>query len=548
MGGLGDLCDAVTAAADQVSDILEAPRGLKHPRHQFHLAPIKGRIRGVMAGYFKRQAKAVQESIDEHVVSVVSQFREAENGKQFAATLVPSSFRPLRFPVLDSEVAIYEAAITAAIVGAAEVLNEEMQTGAVTPPNVATEYLRENSLSKLTGDIAETTKDRLRDALADAWDRGGSYDQLKAAVKETFADFSDKRAGLIAQTEAVDAYNEGRRATAVRVGLDEKSWETESGNPCPTCTANEDEGWIPIDQDHASGDSEPTAHPNCFLGSTSVLAFNITHAIRRWYKGPICILRFAGCADLSVTPNHPILTRRGWVAAGLLNLGDYAFQCDRPSGYAGRPNPDDDYMEASIEEIFNALVIAGCMRSTGVPLAPEAFHGDVQANAKVDIVWTARAVGGGLEFFHLRPKFDFRGGQRGRVALHSNSPSAEIGEASLAATDGIMSVLGTRGTELLRQRGIGNQLSVSGSALLQAETSPVIDDGEARDTNTERNSLDCFTSKMIPVKLLEINSGYFSGHVFNLSTESDLYLANTIIAHNCECVENYRSGSGTDEG
>jgi len=41
-----------------------------------------------------------------------------------------------------------------------------------------------------------------------------------------------------------------------------KSWVT-NGDGCPTCTANEDEGPIPIDDMFSSGDYAPTAHPGC---------------------------------------------------------------------------------------------------------------------------------------------------------------------------------------------------------------------------------------------------------------------------------------------
>jgi len=87
--------------------------------------------------------------------------------------------------------------------------------------------------------------------------------QVVKAIEDTFEDFSTTRAELIAQTEMADAYNEGRDAIAREAGLDEKSWETESGDPCPICEDNEAEGWIDIDDDFSSGDDAPTAHPNC---------------------------------------------------------------------------------------------------------------------------------------------------------------------------------------------------------------------------------------------------------------------------------------------
>jgi hypothetical protein len=177
--------------------------------------------------------------------------------------VLPTSLHPLRFAVSATEESEYGDAISGAILGAAKVLTDEMESGEVVAPNMAGNYLADNSLSKLTGDISETTTDRLRTAIADAWDKGGSYDQIVSAITDKFDDFSETRAGLIAQTEAVDAYNYGRSETARAVGLDEKSWETESDEPCETCLANEAQGWIDIDDDFDSGDSEPTAHPNC---------------------------------------------------------------------------------------------------------------------------------------------------------------------------------------------------------------------------------------------------------------------------------------------
>jgi hypothetical protein len=184
-------------------------------------------------------------------------------GKRFANVLLPSSVSPLAFAVTASEDAEYAAAIQSAIAGAAKVLSAEMEAGDWSAPNVATNFLRQNSLSKLTGDLAETTKDRLRNAIADAWDKGGSYDQIVGAIQDTVEQFSSVRAGMIAQTETNDAYNEGRDAMARSAGLSEKSWETESGNPCEVCLGNVDDGWIDIDDTFSSGDVTATAHPGC---------------------------------------------------------------------------------------------------------------------------------------------------------------------------------------------------------------------------------------------------------------------------------------------
>ena len=275
--------DGIIAASEAVAEVLEAKRGLKHDRHVAHLAPAVARVKQVLAKYFTLQRDAFLTDVLPHLRSHIEQFEESrygfgvllqddhgvfaeaskrKNGKQFANSIMPSSVSPLEFSVTDAMGIEYAAALTDAIAGAAAVVQADTATSAFLP-NLASNYLRHNSLSKLTGNIGETSKTRLRNAIADAWDKGGTYNDLVGAIRDTFEDFSTVRASMIAQTEVVDAYNAGRNATARAAGLDEHAWETESGNPCETCLANEAQGWIPIDQDFDSGDDAPPAHPNC---------------------------------------------------------------------------------------------------------------------------------------------------------------------------------------------------------------------------------------------------------------------------------------------
>lgn len=264
-------------AARRFNESAKTPKGLKHPRHSQHVSPARKRIKALMSGYFDRQRKAVLSDVKPRIRrqllwhpqvakesakssdNIRSKYSEASTpqGKTFARSLVPTSLHPLTFAATGSETSEYNEAITDLISAAAKSL------GSTAGEDLASTYLRENSLSRLTGNLAATTTERLQDALATAWDEGGSYDQMVAAINATFKDFFEVRAGLIAQTESADAYNAGRFDTARAIGYQEKSWETESGDPCPTCEANEAQGWIDLDEDFDSGDDAPTAHPNC---------------------------------------------------------------------------------------------------------------------------------------------------------------------------------------------------------------------------------------------------------------------------------------------
>ena len=185
--------------------------------------------------------------------------------KKFASSLIASNLHPLRFPVTSSEIDDYAEAIQSAIAGGAATLAAELKSGATISDDVASRWLRSNSLTKLTGGFSDTSIDRLRNAVADAWDKGGSADQIVSAIQDTFTDFSTTRAEMIAQTEANDAYIEGRDAMAHETGMEETIWSADGSNACEECQEQIEAGWIDIDDDFPGGD-DPPLHPNCDCG------------------------------------------------------------------------------------------------------------------------------------------------------------------------------------------------------------------------------------------------------------------------------------------
>lgn len=276
----------IIASVDRLTAVLEATaRGLRHTRHAKHLKPAKASVKAIFARLFAEQKEQLLHELGAHVRTAFlktpgpDKLSEASaSGRNFAANVLPTNLKPLKLALTSDDVNEYNKAITNVINGAVAVAVRQLDTpGAQLPTDFASKYLRENSLLKLTGGIEDTTLDRLRSAIAQAWDDGGSYSQIVNAVRDTMETFSETRAGMIAQTETVDAYNAGRGAIARAAGVDEKQWETESGNPCPVCIGNEGDGWIPIDESFSSGDDAPTAHVNCecvlnFRKSTSLEA------------------------------------------------------------------------------------------------------------------------------------------------------------------------------------------------------------------------------------------------------------------------------------
>ena len=56
------------------------------------------------------------------------------------------------------------------------------------------EFLKDGGFQRIAADIDKTTVDRVSNAVADTYERGGSYTDVVKSIKETFSGFSDTRA------------------------------------------------------------------------------------------------------------------------------------------------------------------------------------------------------------------------------------------------------------------------------------------------------------------------------------------------------------------
>lgn len=130
----------------------------------------------------------------------------------------------------------------------------------------------------------------------------------------------------------------------------------------------------------------------CLIEGTEVGAANVTAGHRVRYDGPVVSLRLASGKHLTVTPNHAVLTPRGFVRARFLQEGDdligarWADQV--ASGLAGQ---DGDEAVTPVEEVFAALHRSAA-RSGEATQARQVvtavdFHGDARYfHGDVDVV------------------------------------------------------------------------------------------------------------------------------------------------------------------
>ena len=196
------------------------------------------------------------------------------------------------------------------------------------------------------------------------------------------------------------------QVSAVLTADDHDLWKIkEIGSTCPLCAVYEgrvysksglNPNYPPLAA--AFGKMDPAGpndlsntflniHPNCLVPGGLVLAEGLMSESRRPYDGKVVTLETSSGNRITVTPNHPVLTDRGFIAAGLLEEGQKIIEASgKYTGLFGEA-PNDINIPTGLEEIFHSLVSSGGSAACRVVGSAEQFHGDGVPDSKVDIVF-----------------------------------------------------------------------------------------------------------------------------------------------------------------
>jgi len=432
--------------------------------------------------------------------------------------------------------------------------------------------------------IENTTRQRVGAYVTSATESGLSPDALADMIEgDASGAFNAVRAMTISRTEAALVYSRGSTAAYRDSGRVEKVIVFD-GDGC---------GWTGHDDpDLADGsvrtldeaEEWPLAHPNCFSGDTMVIAPNVRAAFARWFQGEVVILRTAADDLLTCTPNHPILTHRGWVSAGLIQQGDHVIRCTDAQGVAALVDPDNDHLPARIEEVARTVLEACGGVPTAVPSASVAVHGD-GAGSDVYVVGSdclrehgrdssalkhARQVTLALTDVGLSSLFAdgapgevlggsshaangiMRGGDSGQPVVGAQAghfqgasrgqgseriPSAAERGPQHTAVDAYAGGNGVR--SLAGEVAAVERLEVEGQALptghAQGEPRALEVSGERGSPNAVAlgDDFDRLARLVETVEVVHVERRQFTGHVYNLETVQGWYVADSIIAHNC---------------
>ena len=344
-----------------------------------------------------------------------------------------------------------------------------------------------------------------------------------------------------ARTIVTGAENKGRQDSYKRAEADgiilQKEWVSTNDGRTRHSHAVLDGAIVDQDKKFDNGlmyPGDPSGRPeevyNCFVGETKVASdSDVVRSYKHKYNGEIISIKTAGGVQFSCTPNHPILTPNGWIAAELLNNGDNILVTFGEQNVFGGVNPDVKHRFPRIDAIHKFGKKMRGQRACGLSVN---FHGDI-STADVEVVTHKRLLRNGRDsgggncinkflfklsdktlscfgslFKHFRgvckTSFCFIGCKCKSLPFFkcSVSHSCEHGFGTIANRDSVLA-----------------EYSIND---LPADT---VIDGEL---------LDRLSSKIFIDTIVSVDVSILSTHVYNLQTENGYYFVNSIIPHGAE--------------
>lgn len=331
-------------------------------------------------------------------------------------------------------------------------------------------------------------------------------------------------------------------------------------------------------------------HPNCLVPGGTVLAEGVVAHSCRDYDGPVITLVTSKGNQITVTPNHPILTPEGFVPAGMLQEGQEIIEATGEYRLLLGKAPNDINIPTTVEEIGHSIIQTCGGTTVRVKGSPVQFHGDGSSDSEVNIVFPERFRVGEGDVFRCKPVREkcfpsthfrrlfllpecalFQFFNRALCATHSvMSRFGLVSSIKLVPVDGKeLSDLGVRTTtslcdfckckplvvefkktaellfvrlkksggnvvKLLRRLSFKKSIIDHGAfenTFLDSQRVCDFHSGEAL-TDERLNSL--FRDGVLVVsQLAHISTSEYYGKVYNLETKYGFYVYNNIVTHNC---------------
>lgn len=290
---------------------------------------------------------------------------------------------------------------------------------------------------------------------------------------------------------------------------------------------------------------EPEEVYNCFLADTNIASNSeIVRSYKHQYSGDIVSIKTASGVNFSCTPNHPILTSRGWISAKFLNCGDDLLVTFGSGNEISRRNPNINHTFPSLDTIHKSFNEFGSKRTCALGVN---FHGDIPTS-DVEIITQKRLLRGnqnssrrnGVNKFLLK---------RSDKSFMSQCTFMEHFRGILKTSFCDIRSVSQLFSFFFGRLGHPEIHSLRPVALLYSGGVKPLDNDVARNAKLISECLNGFTGVVFADNIVSVDISSRCSHVYNLQTENGYYFVNNIIpqsgakgncifaiAHNCRCT------------
>lgn len=260
----------------------------------------------------------------------------------------------------------------------------------------------------------------------------------------------------------------------------------------------------------------PPLHFRCFPGDTDILTVSrVSNVYKRAYKGSFVNIFTKSGRSLRVTPNHPILTRRGWVEAGKLNCFDQLACITNELLFVKYAKNN---VKAKFVDLFSAINIsANPSMVTNRPTTAKDFHGDF-SNGEVGVINIDSLTWHNIVKLFKKSN-DYASTARNTKMFRDSRCSNSV---FISIKNSLFFFFSKLNNLYRFYRDIIFNKSSFNWIISSAEKLPYIFNSRSAFAEFD-NISDLFTSEE-------------DTHVFNLENDGNWYIANGVIAHNCRSL------------
>ena len=282
---------------------------------------------------------------------------------------------------------------------------------------------------------------------------------------------------------------------------------------------------------------KPPFHYNCVLEGTIVSTCSgVDKLFKRAYKGTVIDIVTKSGRKLSITPNHPVLTRNGWKAAKLIDGSDQLATIPEKV-FIGEHYKDS--VKSEISDLFSSIdVLRKPSLIANRPSTTKDFHGD-GSNSEISVIDIDRLTWNGIKSIFNKKSINNWFGTR-KLAHSTLHSLGSLSERLLSWNPSCGGDIGSLGvcTSFFKShlahalglllRPISKLAKLAYKKLFYGSFTAIKADmlGDAANTDTTFISFD-------DVVLFSSRKVNGSCHVYNLENKDNWYLSNGIITHNC---------------